>query len=210
MASRSYLYACNEIPGASDTPEKHLTGLSESNYDIPLAYKVLLAPNPATCRSRIWHSEKALAIVGDYDAGVAELTMFLKNITLAQLQPAIEDTLAFLHNPNNRSRYLLLECAEIFDLRGPELDIQNAQLAEDIQSLDDLKQIAITTLNAQTSNTQTSNTQTGNTQTSSAKKRRFGFLSRKAQSTDDTERALSAAAEFGLYAWTNHLTFDFS
>jgi len=195
MASRSYLFACNNIPGTSDTPEKSLIGLSESTYDIPLAYKILLSPDPSACRSRIWSSEQDLAIIGDFDAGLAELTLFLEKITLTQVQPAIEDTLKFLHNPNNRSQYLLLECAEIFDLYGPDLGTQNLQLVEDMSSLHDEQAHALNTINVQSTQ---------------VKKRRFGIFPRRSQRSATPETALRAAAELGLYAWSNELQFDFS
>lgn len=195
MANRSYLYACNEIPGTSATPEKNLIGLSESNYEIPLAYKVLLSPNPSTCRSRIWHSEEHLAITGDYDTGLAALSQFLAKITLSQVQPAIKETLAFLHNPDNRRQYLLLECAEIFELHGAELGEQNKQLADDLLSLNELKAQALSAINAQADSTQ---------------KKRFGFFPRKSSTQATPDAALRTAAELGLYSWSNTLYYDFN
>jgi len=195
MANRSYLYACNEIPGTTDTPEKNLKGLSECNYAIPLAYKIMLMPNPRTCRSRIWNSPDEIAIIGDFQAGLNELTGFLDRITIKEAQPEIETTLEFLNNPDNQAQYLLLECGEIFDMRDTYLGKENALLLKKISTLRNTMEQALVKIN---------------TQPPVAQKKWFGLFPRKAEPVPASEESQRAAAELGLNNWSQYLHFDFS
>lgn len=194
MANRSYLYACNEVPGTSNTQE-NIIGLSESNYAIPLTYKILLSGNPEICRSRIWNTTNKIAIIGEFETGLVRLTEFLKRITLAEAQPHIKTTLEFLNKPENKCKYFLLECGEIFDMHTVELEKQNVLLLKKIQSVSNVMEQALLKINAHPP---------------LETKKRLHLVSVKPKSAPASEESLRAAAELGLNYWSNILYFDFS
>jgi len=195
MANRSYLYACNQIPGTTDEAEKSLIGLSEWNYAIPLAYKILLSSNTQACRSRIWNNGEIIALIGDYNGGLSNLTQFLKRITLAEALPDIENTLEFLNKPSNQARYFLLECGEIFSMDDAEIASQNTLLYKKIQALQ---------------NTIEQTLQTINTQALPPAKKRFSIFPSKPEPQPASKDSLRTAAELGLTNWENVLYYHYS
>ncbi len=193
MANRSYLYACNEVPVINDTPENNITGLSECNYAIPLAYKILLSGNPKICQSRIWNTTAKIAIVGEFEPGLRRLTEFLQRLELAELKPQINTTLDFLNSPENKAGYFLLECGELFDMHGVEPEKQNILLLKKIKAVSNSVEQAVIAINARP--------------TLLAEKR-FEISSAKAASA--SEETLRVGTELGLNNWSNNLYFDFS
>lgn len=196
MANRSYLYACNQIPGSADTPEKRLVGLSECNYAVPLIYKIMLSANPSVCRSRIWNTDEQIAIIGGYREGVRMLADFLAKISHADVQPQIEQTLAFLNKPENNAHYLLLECGEIFDMQDEALGMQNNLLLDEILDLENAIDYTLYTINRMPS--------------IKPSHKLLDLFKRKRKQTVHAEESDKMAAQLGLNNWSNNLYFDFS
>ncbi len=134
MANRSYLYASNFTTGATSPEQRNTTGISEWNYDIPLAYKILLSGNPMATKSSIWIEAGEIAIVGDYSLGVRRLSEFLDKITQPGFLPLKHKALEFLDQ--NRRTHFVLECGEIFDMGDDELELLNSQLLGEIRNLE--------------------------------------------------------------------------
>jgi hypothetical protein len=136
MANRSYLYSSNLVPSPEvGKSELRMNGISEWNYDIPLAFKILLSGKPRKCRSSIWEVPEEIAIVGDYDQGVDRLLLFLDRVPLPQMMPLKEEARRFLTDGANKSRYFVLECGEIFELDDKPLVEQNNLLLAEIHNL---------------------------------------------------------------------------
>ena len=55
MANRCYLYS---LSGCSDVDGIKITGLSESEYNIPLIYRILASVNPIASKSVVFDSEE--------------------------------------------------------------------------------------------------------------------------------------------------------
>lgn len=144
MANRTYLFACNQKPTGKPSPGRTIVGLSEWNYDIPLAYRILVSGNPEACFSSIW-TEPAdpsvvpqhMAVVGESEAGLERLKGVFKRITLPQAQRVINESLAFLDRTDRKLGFYFLEPAELFamddDEESPEL---NRKLCASLASLD--------------------------------------------------------------------------
>lgn len=195
MANRSYLYACNHVPGESETPEQNLIGLSECNYAIPLVYKILLNGNARVCRSRIWNTQDEIAIVGEFDAGLQQLTDFLARIEIEEAQSDIEKTIEFLNKPENRAKYILLECGEIFDMTDVDMAMQNTVLLKTIAEPHNAMEQALMAINSPVVQSE---------------KSRFEFFKRKFSKPKASPESLCAIAEIGVNNWSNILYFDFS
>lgn len=156
MANRTYLFACNQKPTGKPSPGRSIVGLSEWNYDIPLAYRILVSANPETCFSSIW-TEPAdpsvvpqhMAVVGESEAGLARLREVFRRITLPEAQRVINESLEFLDRPDRKLGYYFLEPAELFamddDEEIPEL---NRQLCASLASLDQEIDQAVAAINA--------------------------------------------------------------
>jgi len=137
MANRSYLYASNEVPTADRTPaERDMIGIAEWNYDIPIAFKLLLSGNPQPCNSSIWKCPEQIAIAGDYEAGFERLSDFLNRISNVDARPLASEADAFLRSEKNRRRFFVLECGEIFEMHDQPLLEQNEALIHSILNLE--------------------------------------------------------------------------
>lgn len=145
MANRSYLYSCDYVPGESEQ-EKVLTGISEWNYDIPLVFKLLASGSPKLCKSSIWEMDEKIAIVSSYEEGMGNLTSFLDKIDSDMTKSLADEAKTFLRNENNRSRYFVLECGEIFDMNGEDIFSQNEMLLKEIKNIDQAVEQVIDTL----------------------------------------------------------------
>lgn len=102
--------------------------------DYPIVYKLLLSGNPRICRSFVC-GPRDLALLGDYEAGLARLSEFLGRIAIPQAQAAIEAALGFLHAPENRRQYFLLETADIVGMGDGSPKQQNQALIDEINHL---------------------------------------------------------------------------
>ncbi len=153
MANRSYLYAINFDNTTEDLQKKDrkIVGLSEYAYDIPLSYKILVSQDTALAYSIIWEYEKPIAIQGDFEKGKEKLFHFLDNLLAKSifeqdiLEKEIKETKMFLNK--HKSKYILLECGEIFEMGNVEVSIQNkdfykklhCEIEEDIRILEELQ-----------------------------------------------------------------------
>jgi hypothetical protein len=134
MANRSYLYSIDAEP-YGDANRRRVLGLSEWDYAIPLAYKLLVSENPCACRSMIWESEDLVAIIGDYQTGLRRLSDFLAEAQTPFLKSAADEAIRFLSDPNVQQPLILLESAEIFDLEGEDWARQNQALLQEIKGI---------------------------------------------------------------------------
>ena len=137
MANRSYLYGTNFEPSPEgDKEHRRVVGISEWNYDIPIAFKLLLSGNPKMCRSLLWDVPEEIALVGDYERGVASLFRFLDRISLSEIVSLREEARQFLTSENNKSRYFVLECGEIFQMEDQAPSFHNERLLAEIQRVE--------------------------------------------------------------------------
>ena len=135
MANRSYLYSSNIKPTAGvAASEKKLVGISEWNYDIPLVYRLLLSGDTEVCHTSIWDTDEKIAILGNYDKGFDALEKFLLQIKDPMAQELIQEALTFLVDENNRNKFFVLECGEIYEMGGDDFLSQNMSLFEEIKS----------------------------------------------------------------------------
>lgn len=181
MANRSYLYSCNIVPGAdAGAVARKRIGLSEWNWETPLAFRLLLSGNPRVCRSTIWDLPDEIAIVGDYAQGVEKLRAFLARITLPEAQPLIAEAMAFLDDEANRQAWLVLESGELYDMEDSDMAALNSEMLASIQDVDSEAEAMLTALQA------------------------------GAQGGPDSahQSAEEALAELGLGNWSNVLYFD--
>lgn len=127
MANRSYLYSINEVPTANSNDKIKIIGLSEFNYEIPVAYKVLLSGGTKSSHSIIFDGN--YGITGDYQKGLENLKRYissLKNEKIPNKEKLIEDydkAINFLSNPDNQQEFFQLEIGEIIDIspKGEDL-----------------------------------------------------------------------------------------
>src|SRR5690349_6988916 len=111
MANRSYLYASDLVPARDiDRSLRRIIGISEWNYDIPIAYKLLASGDPRSCMSSIWDFDGDIAIVSDYEAGVRRLFAYLDRIPESLIARDRDEARKFLFSPENRRKYFVLEC----------------------------------------------------------------------------------------------------
>lgn len=147
MANRSYIYSTDEIPGAR--PERiysDATGISQWRWDVPLVYKLLASGNPRICRSIIWEDAGNIALVGDYDLGAARLEAFLERIDLPEAAPLVKEALAFIDQPRNRRRYVLLEAGEIFMMSDGSPTWHNQELLASVLNVEAEAEAALAAL----------------------------------------------------------------
>lgn len=148
MANRSYLYSTNFVPppGATES-QRRIIGISEWNYDVPLVFKLLLSGNPKKCRSLIWDMTDEIALVGDYEQGLARLFRFLDRISIPEIVPLRDEAREFLAAEKNRGQFFVLECGEIFEMIDEPLSSQNVQLLSEIQDIASVAEATVVALN---------------------------------------------------------------
>ena len=206
MANRSYLYSCNVVPGPDAVEQgRKLVGISEYRYDIPIVFKLLLSGSPRTCPSSIWDCDDDMALLGDYEAGLANLEAFLAQIKTPAAQPLIAEALEFLRKPENRNPYFVLECGEIFEMSDPGPGEQNLQLLHSIQNLQPEIDAALQSLHSPAPAAATA-----------PPPKPAGFLARlfglapPPAAPRPAPDPLQAFHQLGLGHWSNYLYFDFS
>lgn len=132
MANRAYLYGMEG---------KQVTGISEYNYDVPIAYKILLSQNTKMVKSRIFTNPFKIALQGNFEKGVERLYSFLEELKTKgyfeenELEEAIADTKAFLRE-NSNCEYFYLDCGEIYDMSATPLYLSNVKMFQKIKNVD--------------------------------------------------------------------------
>ena len=204
MANRSYLYSTNIVPVPdAEVQGRKLIGISEYNYDIPIVFKLLLSGNPRTCPSSIWDCNDDIALLGDYDAGLANLEAFLAQIQQPAAQPLIAEALEFLRKPENHNPYFVLECGEIFEMSDPSPGLQNQKLFQSIQNLEPEIKAALQSLDAPAPAPPPPPKPAG------FLARLFGLAPPPAAPRPAPD-PLQTIHQLGLGHWSNYLYFDFS
>jgi hypothetical protein len=82
----------------------------------------------------------------DYASGVERLKQFLRKIDFPEARPLVEEALQFLAHECSINKYFVLECGEIFDMNDEPIQDQNAQLLDEIMSLDEEIEQALASL----------------------------------------------------------------
>lgn len=135
MANRCYLYATDHLPGSPEWEQRRqLQSIGEWSLDIPLTFQLLLSGAPIPVRSSIWDSQENIALAGEARAGLDRLNAYLALLP-STAAPLVSETAEFFSRPDNCRRYFVLECGEIFELRGKNLAAQNMALLEEIREL---------------------------------------------------------------------------
>ncbi|HET9172226.1 MAG TPA: hypothetical protein VFN97_22555 [Actinospica sp.] len=121
MANRSYLYSTDTLPTETASPGRVLC-ISEHNYDIPLAHKLLVGRNPRIVPSLIWDPE--IGIAGDYAGGAKLLSDLLQAVGRGleddeEFADCLDQTSA--HLEKQRAEYFHLETGEILTMLYSEL-----------------------------------------------------------------------------------------
>lgn len=136
MANRSYLYSLDVFPNYL---KPRAIGLSESEYNIPLIYRILVSSAPQATESILFSGQGKIAITADYDGGVRKLEEFFSKLPQEYKEKA-DNVIKFLKDYKNRQLYIHLECAEIFAMEAEsddELEKKNAELVEEIKNIDE-------------------------------------------------------------------------
>lgn len=149
MANLSYLFSLNQTSKDSNSGAgRNVRGIAESNYQIPIAFKVLISANPRTCRSCIWEHEDEIALMADYAGGLERFLSFASRIKQPAVQPFIQESIQFLRRDENRQSHFLLECGEIFEMSDTPLMEQNFALLAQIENIEQEMKQALDELNA--------------------------------------------------------------
>ncbi|WP_433216558.1 hypothetical protein [Microtetraspora malaysiensis] len=132
MANRSYLYSADSLPSAEDIP-KPIRCISEHNWSIPLAHKLLVGRETAVVPSMIWNPR--IGIAADFAGGASLLGDLLRvvgqELTDRDFSVCVDKTMA--HLDKQRGKFFLLETGEIISLGGndPEQEVRDL-VAHDI------------------------------------------------------------------------------
>ncbi|MBD8389686.1 hypothetical protein [Dysgonomonas sp. BGC7] len=144
MANRSYLYSIDfDLSRQERSDSDKILSIAEWNYNIPIAFKLLLSVRPRKCPSLLWNYKHPIALVGDYEQGKERLYDFLDDLAKQDmydhkyLQDCIKLTEDFLEREDRRQQYFFMECGEIFDMSSIPLEDQNEVLWQQISNIDD-------------------------------------------------------------------------
>lgn len=134
MANRSLIFSLDKLPGEG---KLRIKGLSESEYSIPLIYRILVSVNPQATHSIIWKTDEKIAITTDYAGGVAKLADFFERLPKNKKDKKdAEKVLKFLNDEANAGKYIHLECGEIFEMEDEEPEVQNTNLIAELSDID--------------------------------------------------------------------------
>lgn len=140
MANRSYLYTVNFNQNKRFKKTKDAVfGLSESEYNIPLVYKILVSPEVEMCKSLIWDNEQQIALTGNIEKGKIKLFDFLTSLQSKRffdaqlLNEKIDNAKIAL---SKTQHYGLLEAGEIYDMENENISCQNIQLYNSLKNID--------------------------------------------------------------------------
>ncbi|MEU3447826.1 hypothetical protein AB0H29_11435 [Streptomyces thermolilacinus] len=133
MANRSYLYSADSLPDEARIPER-IRCISEHNWDIPLAHKLMAGRGTTVVPSMIWNPR--IGIAADYAEGAALLRELLRVVgeglegdtEFAQCVARTTD-----HLEKQRAKHFLLETGEIVSMTDDDPEASVRRLAfEDI------------------------------------------------------------------------------
>ncbi|MEU3605384.1 hypothetical protein AB0E83_07965 [Streptomyces sp. NPDC035033] len=116
MANRSYLYSADSMPTEAENPQR-IRCISEHNWDIPLAHKLLVGRGTTIVPSMIWNPP--IGIAADYAEGAALLRDLLRVVGEgladdAEFADCVTRTTA--HLEKQRAKYFVLETGEIVSM----------------------------------------------------------------------------------------------
>ncbi|MGW7100088.1 DUF7822 domain-containing protein [Streptomyces sp. NPDC054838] len=115
MANRSYLYSADSLPTEDENP-KAIRCISEHNWAIPLAHKLMAGYDATIVPSMIWNPR--IGIAADYDRGAALLRDLLKAVGQGleddDFAKCVDKTTA--HLERQRARYFILETGEMVSI----------------------------------------------------------------------------------------------
>ena len=133
MANRSYLYSADSMPNEAEIP-KQIRCISEHNWDIPLAHKLMVGRGTTIVPSMIWNPP--IGIAADYGDGAALLRDLLRAVSKgleddAEFAECVARTTA--HLEKQQAKYFILETGEIVSMSGddPAASVQHLA-SEDI------------------------------------------------------------------------------
>ncbi|WP_405982819.1 hypothetical protein [Streptomyces sp. NBC_00158] len=120
MANRSYLYSADSMPNEAEIP-KPIRCISEHNWDIPLAHKLMVGRGTTVVPSMIWNPP--IGIAADYAGGAALLRDLLSAVGKgleddAEFAECVARTTA--HLQKQQAEYFLLETGEIVSMSGDD------------------------------------------------------------------------------------------
>ncbi|MFF2775465.1 hypothetical protein ACFVU3_11195 [Streptomyces sp. NPDC058052] len=116
MANRSYLYSAESMPNEAEIPQP-IRCVSEHNWDIPLAHKLMVGRGTTIVPSMIWNPP--IGIAADYAGGAALLRDLLRAVGEglegdAEFADCVARTTA--HLEKQRAKYFVLETGEIVSM----------------------------------------------------------------------------------------------
>ncbi|MGW1124490.1 DUF7822 domain-containing protein [Streptomyces sp. NPDC002526] len=116
MANRSYLYSADSVPSDADIPQR-IRCISEHNWDIPLAHKLLVGHGTTVVPSMIWNHP--ICIAADYADGAALLRDLLRAVGHGledddEFAECVARTTA--HLEKQEAKFFLLETGEIISM----------------------------------------------------------------------------------------------
>ncbi|MGW4056417.1 DUF7822 domain-containing protein [Streptomyces sp. NPDC004779] len=131
MANRSYLYSADSMPTEEGIPQR-IRCISEHNWDIPLAHKLLVGRGTTVVPSMIWNPP--IGIAADYAEGAA----LLRNL-LREVGKGLEDDAEFAecaartaaHLDKQQAKYFVLETGEIVSMTDDDPAESVRRLAAD-------------------------------------------------------------------------------
>lgn len=121
---------------AFDTQKIHK--LAESEGNIPLIFRILCSNDPHTAVSLL--EGYTFSISSDYkkcplyDSGVKKLSEFISQLPDSDDRARGKQLLSLLEGKNYD--HFRLECAEIFETRGKDLDKQTLDLLDELKNID--------------------------------------------------------------------------
>ncbi|MFE6378242.1 DUF7822 domain-containing protein [Streptomyces roseolus] len=120
MANRSYLYSADSLPNETGIPQR-IRCISEHNWDVPLAHKLLVGRGTSIVPSMIWNPP--IGIAADYAGGAALLRDLLGAVGEAlegdaEFADCVARTTA--HLDKQQAEYFVLETGEIVSMTGDD------------------------------------------------------------------------------------------
>ncbi len=113
-----------------------MKGISQWDHEIPLSYMLLISGQAEVCLSSVWQTDQPIALVGDYAQGVAALTDFFEQMKLPEMAVFQQEALDFLALSSSKADYFVLEAAEIYDLIGDDMALENQQVLAEVNQID--------------------------------------------------------------------------